>query len=114
MHMIILFIFKKPDEIQKALKDYNFSKDSEKKLLDHLNNQIEDPFTLIESYFKDGYLERLVRHQIESYNHFVNYQIKKTIDMFNPVKIHSENDYIVENLTSMKTQPATLISFDFR
>ena len=84
-------------EMIKAEKTKSFdASDSEKKLLDHLNNQIEDPFTLIESYFKDGYLERLVRHQIESYNHFVNYQIQKTIDMFNPVKIHSENDYIVE------------------
>jgi DNA-directed RNA polymerase II subunit RPB2 len=84
-------------EMMQAEKTKSFdANDSEKKLLDHLNNQIEDPFTLIESYFKDGYLERLVRHQIESYNHFVNYQIQKTIDMFNPVKIHSENDYIVE------------------
>ena len=84
-------------EMMQAEKTRSFdANDSEKKLLDHLNNQIEDPFTLIESYFKDGYLERLVRHQIESYNHFVNYQIQKTIDMFNPVKIHSENDYIVE------------------
>ena len=60
--------------------------DDENILLDHLNNQTEDPYTVIESYFQGKYLERLVRHQIESYNHFVNYQIQRTISMFNPVK----------------------------
>ena len=35
-----------------------------------------------------------VRHQVESYNYFVNHQIQKTIDMFNPVTIHSEHDYL--------------------
>jgi len=69
---------------------------SENSLLDHLANQTEDPYTIIESYFQGKYLERLVRHQIESYNHFVNYQIQRTIDMFNPVKIHSENDFVAE------------------
>jgi len=34
-----------------------------------------------------------VRHQLESYNNFVNFQIQKTIDMFNPVQICSEQDY---------------------
>jgi DNA-directed RNA polymerase beta subunit len=34
-----------------------------------------------------------VRHQLESYNNFVGYQIIKTIEMFNPVHIKSENDY---------------------
>jgi len=47
---------------------------------------------LIKTYFKDRYLERLVRHQLESYNNFVNNQLKKTINMFNPVTIHSEHD----------------------
>ncbi len=47
---------------------------------------------IIESYFKGQHLERLVRHQLESYNYFINYQIKKTIEMFNPVTIHSEHD----------------------
>ena len=51
---------------------------------------------IIESYFKNQYLNRLVRHQIESYNDFVNIQMPKTIRMFNPVNIRSENDYIPE------------------
>jgi DNA-directed RNA polymerase II subunit RPB2 len=53
---------------------------------------IEDPWTIIEAYFRDQHLDRLVRHQLESYNNFVGYQIIKTIEMFNPVHIKSEND----------------------
>jgi DNA-directed RNA polymerase II subunit RPB2 len=60
------------------------------------NGAIEDSYKIIESYFQGKQLSRLVRHQIESYNHFINYQIEKTIDMFNPVIIRSENDYIKE------------------
>ena len=47
---------------------------------------------LIESYFHGKHLERLVQHQIESYNYFVNTQLEKTINMFNPVVIHSNHD----------------------
>ena len=54
---------------------------------------IETPWTIIESYFKGQHLERLVRHQLESYNDFVNQQIIKTIEMFNPVHIASEHDF---------------------
>jgi DNA-directed RNA polymerase II subunit RPB2 len=70
--------------------------EEEKGILSHLGNYIEEPFQIIESYFQGQHLERLVRHQIESYNHFVNYQIQRTIQMFNPVTIHSENDYVQE------------------
>ena len=69
----------------------------ESKLLEHLGNYTEEPYSIIESYFDGKHLERLVRHQIESYNNFVNYQIQRTIQMFNPVIIHSENDYVAEN-----------------
>ena len=65
----------------------------EKEIKDNLGRYIETPWTVIESYFKDQHLTQLVRHQLESYNNFVNYQIQKTIDMFNPVQICSENDY---------------------
>jgi DNA-directed RNA polymerase II subunit RPB2 len=54
---------------------------------------IEQPWDVIESYFKGQHLDRLVRHQLESYNNFVGYQIIKTIEMFNPVHIASEQDY---------------------
>jgi DNA-directed RNA polymerase II subunit RPB2 len=54
---------------------------------------IETPWTIIGSYFRNQHLKRLVRHQIESYNDFVNTQIQRTIEMFNPVLIASEQDY---------------------
>ena len=36
-------------------------------------NYIEQPWSIIESYFRDQHLEKLVRHQLESYNNFVNH-----------------------------------------
>ena len=53
---------------------------------------IETPWSIIGAYFRNQHLKRLVRHQIESYNDFVNNQIQRTIDMFNPVLIASEQD----------------------
>jgi DNA-directed RNA polymerase II subunit RPB2 len=54
---------------------------------------IETPWDIIGSYFKGQHLERFVRHQLESYNNFVSYQIIKTIEMFNPLHIVSEQDF---------------------
>ena len=51
------------------------------------------PWTLINSYFSKEHLQQLVRHQLESYNDFVERQIPNTINMFNPVIITSEHDY---------------------
>ena len=45
---------------------------------------------IIESYFRRDHLEKLVRHQLESYNHFTNYDIQRTIHMFNPVNVSTE------------------------
>ena len=84
------------EKIKKQLEDIEKSSDNEKKLLEHLGKYIEEPYHIIESYFEGQHLERLVRHQIESYNHFVNYQILRTIQMFNPVTIRSENDFVIE------------------
>ncbi len=57
----------------------------------------ELPWKIIESYFKGQHLKRCIRHQLESYNDFVVNQIQKTIDMFNPVTIHSEQDFDKES-----------------
>ena len=54
---------------------------------------IETPWNIIESYFSGQQLERFVRHQLESYNNFIGYQIIKTIEMFNPIHIASEQDF---------------------
>jgi DNA-directed RNA polymerase II subunit RPB2 len=75
----------------------------------HLGDYSEEPFTILESYFRGQHLDRLVRHQIESYNHFVNFQILRTIQMFNPVNIRSENDFVAENGQYMLE---TFVSFE--
>jgi DNA-directed RNA polymerase II subunit RPB2 len=54
---------------------------------------IETPWSIIGAYFNKQHLKRLVRHQIESYNDFVSNQIQRTIEMFNPVAIASEQDF---------------------
>jgi DNA-directed RNA polymerase II subunit RPB2 len=57
----------------------------------------EIPWILIESYFKHKHLKQLVKHQLESYNYFVNNQIQQTIEMFNPLLIVSDHDYVKEH-----------------
>ena len=85
--------------------------------IDNLNNMfdiendqyIETPWNIIESYFKGQQLERFVRHQLESYNNFIGYQITKTIEMFNPLHIASEQDY---DIKSKKYALEIFITFD--
>jgi DNA-directed RNA polymerase beta subunit/intein/homing endonuclease len=89
------------DIIEQEKKNDEYSKTDkitkqEQDVLSHLGDYIEEPYQILESYFQGQHLERLVRHQIESYNHFVNYQIQRTIQMFNPVVIRSENDFVPE------------------
>ena len=67
---------------------------------------------VIESYFKEGHLKQLIRHQLESYNHFINNQIPDTIEMFNPLVIRNDVDFdpkskkykmeMIMNLTNFK------------
>ena len=94
------------DEIKKEIshetlmdmkKQMGCDLDDRNKVLSHLGEYIEEPYKIIESYFANQYLDRLVRHQIESYNHFISFQIQRTIQMFNPVTIHSENDFVAEH-----------------
>ena len=49
-----------------------------------------DLWNLIKSYFGKTHLEKLVRHQLESYNNFIDTQLLKTIEMFNQ-SIEQEN-----------------------
>ena len=81
---------KMTDKMTDKVMSEDFSQSLKKEAVDPY---IETPWSIIESYFRDQHLERLVRHQLESYNNFVGYQIIKTIEMFNPVHIKSENDY---------------------
>jgi DNA-directed RNA polymerase II subunit RPB2 len=47
-------------------------------------------WSLVETYYGGEHLDTLVRHQIESYNCFVESQIPDTIAMFNPVHVVSD------------------------
>jgi DNA-directed RNA polymerase beta subunit len=68
-----------------------------KDILSHIKNYNAEAFNIIESYFHGQHSSRLVRHQLESYNHFVNYDMKRTIDMFNSVTIRSDKDYVAKH-----------------
>lgn len=65
-------------------------------VLEHLGSFVEEPFQIIESYFAGHKHARLVRHQIESFDYFIQEQMPRTIQMFNPVVIHSEHDFVAE------------------
>jgi DNA-directed RNA polymerase beta subunit len=94
---------KKPDNTPKMSNTIT-------EMFDIANEQyIEEPWNIIESYFQGQQLERFVRHQLESYNNFVGYQIVKTIEMFNPVHIVSEQDFDPE---SKKYSLEICITFD--
>jgi len=80
--------------LKQNLKMNQNNNDENKEVFDINDDQyIESPWSIIEAYFKGQHLERLVRHQLESYNNFVGHQIIKTIEMFNPVHIASEQDF---------------------
>ena len=90
----------KPVDVRELLRqagelptEVNHEDPSVKPLLEHLGDYIHEPFDVLESYFSGKPLERLARHQMESYNNFVNYQMQRTIEMFNPITIKSVNDY---------------------
>jgi DNA-directed RNA polymerase II subunit RPB2 len=79
------------EEIEKLVQE-NMTNPS-RDVIGHLGEYIEEPYTIIESYFKGQSSSRLVRHQIESYNNFINLQMQETIRMFNNIKIKSIKDY---------------------
>jgi DNA-directed RNA polymerase II subunit RPB2 len=88
------------EDIMKTIKNECNKPEMENSLLlDHLGDYRQEPFDLLQSYFEGRPLARLVRHQIESYNNFVNFQLQRTIEMFNPVVIKSEADYNPETNT---------------
>ena len=58
-----------------------------------VDKYIEEPHTIIDSCFRGRHLKRLIEHQIESYNDFIEYQVPRTISMFNPIHISSEQDF---------------------
>jgi DNA-directed RNA polymerase II subunit RPB2 len=85
------------DDVKRMMDVKTIEDTIDNHVLSHLKNYHDDAFKIIESYFEGQHLDRLVRHQIESYNHFVNHQIQKTIEMFNPMTIRSDTDYVEEH-----------------
>lgn len=73
------------------------------------NAYVEQPWAVIGSYFEGKHLEQLVRHQVESYDDFVSYQIPKTIGMFNPVNVRSEKCF---DEASGKYNLEMMVTFD--
>ena len=55
----------------------------------------KDCWNVIESYFDKKHLGQLVKHQVESFNDFVQNQMKRTVEMFK-LEIKSSQDYIKE------------------
>jgi DNA-directed RNA polymerase II subunit RPB2 len=85
-------------EIQQMIAENQFNADEHgRDILGHISNYNSEAFNIIEAYFNGQHSSRLVRHQLESYNHFVNYDMKRTIDMFNPVMIKSDKDYVAKH-----------------
>jgi len=99
------------------IKEY-LDQSENKDLLGNIENYEEDAYTILGSYFKDKELNRLTRHQTESTNHFINYQMQATIDMFNPRTVSSEKDFnidtgesnlkIMYNIKNLKFYPPQL------
>ena len=85
------------------LKEDDLKKDEEYEL------SSDDTWTVIGSYFREGHLSRLVRHQIESYNDLINTQLPATIAMFNPVLINSEHYF---NKDAQKHELEVMITFE--
>jgi len=57
-------------------------------------------------------LTQLVRHQIESYNYFVNYQVKETINMFNPLIINYDSEDKDKEQNTLKVKIKIYITFE--
>ena len=85
-------------EIKQMIADNQMNlDDTNRDILAHISNYNLEAFNIIEAYFNGQHSSRLVRHQLESYNHFMNYDMRRTIDMFNPVTIRSDKDYVAKH-----------------
>ena len=52
-----------------------------------------DRWAPIRAFFGNSHLERLVEHQVSSYNQFITSYLPQTIEQFNPTIIHSDQYY---------------------
>ena len=83
------------EKTQKGETETNNGTEQEKTgIFDHYPNYEEDSQIITDAYYKTNPLERLVRHQLESYNYFIHFQAHQTIQMFNPLVCHIPEDLI--------------------
>lgn len=91
---------KKKLKIKRKEDDYKNNSETSRVIANNnqsLSSYIEEPWDIINLYFKDNHFKMLVRNQLESFDDFVNLQIHKTVNMFNPVIIQSPEDYNEEH-----------------
>lgn len=68
----------------------------------NINHSSNNLWRAIESYFNDRRSSQMVRHQIESFNYFINEQMERTINMFNPIIIKTNlNDTKISSSTGI-------------
>jgi DNA-directed RNA polymerase beta subunit len=81
---------------KKTQNEKESEKETEEKtgIFDHYPNYEEESQIITDAYYKTNPLERLVRHQLESYNYFIHFQAHQTIQMFNPLVCHIPEDLI--------------------
>lgn len=64
----------------------------------HLGSFESDPFVISDAYFREGLSKQdpLVRHQLESYNYFIQFQLQQMVEGLNPIVCQSESELIKE------------------
>jgi DNA-directed RNA polymerase beta subunit len=100
------------DKINDEENETQKTNDTSKKGIASKISEEEEPWVLIESYFRNQHLKQLIRHQIENFNYMVNSQLEQTIAMFNPIRICSEHDYIKEQNLHRLVAHVTLENFN--
>lgn len=84
----------KEKQNQKETQQNENQNETPKGIFDHYPNYEEESQIITDAYYKTNPLERLVRHQLESYNYFIHFQAHQTIQMFNPLICHIPEDLI--------------------
>lgn len=68
-------------------------------LLDHIDNHTDSMYQLVGAYYRGSSTDptapnrRLVRHHIDSMNHFVRHQMMETLSMFSPRTVTIDEDF---------------------
>ena len=80
-------LIKENNKTRWSQMEYNLSDDDDEEIEKEMNYN-KDTWDVIRLYFNQNNKRQLVKHQIDSYNYFINTQIKEIVQQFNPVKIY--------------------------